>query len=182
MVSSNVHEMNQPTARFVIAYTFPYIHLILGCKFSIPRFHHGYTFYIKIWDLKKAFTLLTKVGKNDNEMTQHFGILCLCKINKPTICKFGWSLVIIWPVFICLFLFKYSTQDWTNKCDISSSYTSRFLLTCYVGLIQRNTAVATASESTVEGTMRVLCSYWMSEYPHSTLNGTPTYSSHRCTP
>ena len=32
------------------------------------------------------------------------------------------------------------------------TYTSRFLLTGYVGLILRSTAVATASRSTIEGT------------------------------
>ena len=42
-----------------------------------------------------------------------------------------------------------------------SLYTFRFLLTGYVGLILCSTAVATASRSTVEDTMRVLLSFWM---------------------
>ena len=78
------------------------------------------------------------------------------------------------------------------------TYTSRFLLTCYVHLILHSTTVATASCSTVEGTMRVLWGYSaatactlvasqpsarvMSEYPHSILNGTVTCSSHSSTP
>ena len=33
--------------------------------------------------------------------------------------------------------------------------------TSYEGLIQRSTDVATASQSKVEGTMMVPCSYWM---------------------
>ena len=37
------------------------------------------------------------------------------------------------------------------------TYTSRFFLTGFVGLILRSTAVASASRSTIEGTMRVLC-------------------------
>ena len=64
-------------------------------------------------------------------------------------------------------------------------YTSRFL-TSYVGLTQRNTEVATTSESTIEGTMRLLCSYWMHSnlchrsiiYSHKTLKDTLTCSSH----
>ena len=59
-----------------------------------------------------------------------------------------------------------------------------------MGLILHSTAVATASWSPVEGTMKVLSSVTAcavasqlfvtvaSEYPHSTLNGTATYSSH----
>ena len=59
---------------------------------------------------------------------------------------------------------------------------SRFLLTNCVGLIPRSTTVATASRSTFEGTMRVLCSYYMRDsschHAHSTLKGTPTCISH----
>ena len=46
--------------------------------------------------------------------------------------------------------------SWTTMLHC---YTSRFLLTSYVGLISRSTAVATASLSTVEGTMRVIWRY-----------------------
>ena len=42
---------------------------------------------------------------------------------------------------------------WLNKLKL---YTSRFLLTRYVDPILGSTAVATASHSTIEGTMRVL--------------------------
>ena len=38
-------------------------------------------------------------------------------------------------------------------------YTSRFFLTSCVGLILHSTTVLTASQSTFEGTMRVLCNY-----------------------
>ena len=65
--------------------------------------------------------------------------------------------------------------------------TSRFLLIGNIGLIQRSTAVATASWSTFEGIVRVLCCYCMASsschsscsvphYPRSTFKGTPTYT------
>ena len=80
--------------------------------------------------------------------------------------------------------------DFDNLCsttnDNLNTYTSRFLLTGYVGLILRSTAVATARRGTVEGTMRVLesaatsCSSLSAfcqssvRVSHSTLNGTAT--------
>ena len=67
------------------------------------------------------------------------------------------------------------------------TYTASFLLTATcMGLISSSTAAPTAHQSTVEGTMRLLCSYCMcsssshstvvSEYPHSTHKGTLTCS------
>ena len=61
--------------------------------------------------------------------------------------------------------------------------------TGHVGLILRSTAVATVSRGTIEDTIRVpdatVTGGWeattyagAAEYPHSTLNGTVTYSSH----
>ena len=54
-----------------------------------------------------------------------------------------------------------------------------------VGLIWHSTVEATVSWSTIEGTLRVRCSYFYKStmhavaaaYPQSTLNGTPTDSS-----
>ena len=72
----------------------------------------------------------------------------------------------------------------------SLDYTSKFCLISYTGLILHSTTMATSSHSILEGTMRVLCSYCMrssfsaflnsseSLYPHSTLKGTATCSSH----
>ena len=58
-------------------------------------------------------------------------------------------------------------------------YTSRFLLTGYVGLTLRSTAVATASRSTVEGTMWVLSSYCMrSSLSHPDSSWPATWVSH----
>ena len=76
-----------------------------------------------------------------------------------------------------------------NLVAHSTSFTSRYLLTGYVGLILRSTDVATASQSTVEGTMRVRSMRSASQpsvtvaskYPHSTLNSTVTYSSNSST-
>ena len=42
------------------------------------------------------------------------------------------------------------------KYENAGKYTSRFLLTSYVGLLLRSTAVGSTSWSTVEGTVRVL--------------------------
>ena len=55
---------------------------------------------------------------------------------------------------------------YTFAVTLGLLYTSRFLLTRYVGLILSSTAVATTSHSTVEGTMKVLCIYCM----HSSLS------------
>ena len=68
---------------------------------------------------------------------------------------------------------------------MAQTYTTRFLLTGYVGFTWRGTAEATASWSTVEGTLRVRSSYCVhgtpvtvaAAYPQSMLNGTPTTCS-----
>ena len=51
--------------------------------------------------------------------------------------------------------------QWSKSGILCTRYTSKFFLTGYVGLIWRSTTVATASQSTVEGTMRVLWGYFM---------------------
>ena len=57
--------------------------------------------------------------------------------------------------------------------------TSRFLLTIYVGLILRSTTVATTSCSTLEGTMRALCTYHLPSsflaFCHSSVRVTSLY-------
>ena len=55
-------------------------------------------------------------------------------------------------------------RTWWTSC------TYRFLLSYYVGNVWRCTNVASANPSTVEGTMRVLCNYWLrSSLCHSSL-------------
>ena len=81
----------------------------------------------------------------------------------------------------CIFPSFFGRYFFFTLSSCSTGYTSKFLLTGYVGLILHSTAVATTSQSTVEGTMRVLCSYCIatayavasqpfvtvvSEYPH----------------
>ena len=63
-------------------------------------------------------------------------------------------------------IFNGRCSTWILSTDLqnfsaSISYTFKFLLTSYVGLIWRSTAVATKSRSTIEGTMRLLCSYFI---------------------
>ena len=69
---------------------------------------------------------------------------------------------------------KFNTAASTSvSCREKSNYKSKFLLSGYVDLILHSTAVATTSQSTVEGTMRVLCSYCMgsslSAFCHSSI-------------
>ena len=74
------------------------------------------------------------------------------------------------PVFQKQYSLKSIAGKKNNQVPGTETYTSRFLLTGYVGLIWRSTAVATARQSTVESTMRVLCSYWMrSSFCHSSV-------------
>ena len=61
--------------------------------------------------------------------------------------------------FIQKRMLKWSAKSMLNSCW---SYTTRFLLTSYIGIMWRSTAVGTVGLSTIEGStgpMRVLCSY-----------------------
>ena len=76
-------------------------------------------------------------------------------------------------VIINILSYHFYFNHLANKVAICKYYTSRILLTGYVGLISRSTAVASASRSTIEGTMRVLCSYCvrssLSAFCHSSI-------------
>ena len=80
------------------------------------------------------------------------------------------------PLKFCTQFHKCLWHHGTTQCWWLSllTYTAGFFLTGYLGLILRSTPVAAASHSTVEGTMRVLCSYCMrsslSAFCHSSIS------------
>ena len=113
-----------------------YLHL--DVKISWEFIHHGSCFFIIIWSIGNLLRISDLMLIPNN--WKHVFVLLHEKNRKI---HYIWK----WSFEVEIFFF----------CRIHIQIPP----TGYIGLILRSTAVATASRSTFEGTMRVLCSYCM---------------------
>ena len=162
---------NKPSIGAVVLEITPWI---LRKHRQIPIFLHS-----SVESKKCILEGATSWRSLETEVGSTKSILMKCSAQEHETVKFKLS-VWLWQMNIIIL------QD-MNVFHCISIYTTRFPLNDYVGLIKRPTTVATVSRSTIESTMRVLCSYCMcSSFCHSSISipswypqrYTPTCSSH----